>query len=473
MKELRHLIDRIIERVNINLRETGIDVGPYVRETVPLKQLVKFYSFYGFTSLHPLHFHFRRSNLAGSYFMGKCSVDLSVLYKSDIRGDELKSKGDVFHFQGMEIPLRDDEVIRVRDSYLIKTLVHCYSHDPEDLETFLIQNTVSMHYANIHGAPMEGCFLGPFSTVDLTKINDSTVGAFSYVQVGELSHQQIEPGKIWIKAGDLFEFSYAFPKKILDQYISMEPGKGVRGIFIDFVESRKTDFQEMFDVVDRKAPVKVPRSTSLNRYALVRGDTHIGENVLISQRAYLENAWLGKGANAQENCYIIDSRLEGNNVTAHGAKIIHAHLDKNVFVGFNSFLNGKPDAPLSIGEGCIIMPHTIIDLDEPLKIQSGHIVWGYVRNKKDLKKHSISIRKFNGVKTRLTMGAMRFRGSGSQFVQAFKHRIDHILEANGAYFDGRNNKGHAQDDQDIAFNIIHPYAKGPMKGLFPTIDIRS
>ncbi|MFC1515667.1 transferase [Thermodesulfobacteriota bacterium] len=472
MKELNHLIDRIVDRVNINLRETDFDVGPYIRQAVPLKQLVKFYSFYGFTPLHPLHFHFRRSSLAGSYFLGKCSVDLSVLYKSDIRGDELKSKGDIFHFQGMEIPLQDDEVIRIRDSFLIKTLVHCYSHDPEDLETFLIQNTVSMHYANIHGAPMEGCFLGPFSTVDLTRIYDSVIGAFSYIQVGELSHQQIDSGKIWIKAGDLFEFKYSFPKKILDRYISVEPVKGIQGIFIDFVESRKTDFQEMFDVVHHKAAVKVPRSASLNQYALVRGDTHIDENVLISQRAYLENAWLGKGANAQENCYIVDSRLEGNNVTAHGAKIIHARLKKNVFVGFNSFLNGKPDAPLSVGKKCIIMPHTIIDPDAPLKIPAGHLVWGFIRNDKDLKKHSISIAAFKRIKKKLTMGAMRFQGSGSKFVQVFAHRIDHILEANGAYFDGKNNKGHAQKEHDIVFNIIHPYAKGSMKGLFPTIDIR-
>ena len=94
--------------------------------------------------------------------------------------------------------------------------------------------------------------------------------------------------------------------------------------------------------------VAVPRGASLNRYALVKGESHISENVLVAQRAYLENAWLGKGANAQENCYIINSRLEGNNVTAHGGKIIHANLGKNVFVGFNSFLRGTADLPLEI-----------------------------------------------------------------------------------------------------------------------------
>jgi len=472
MKQIGNLIDRIIERANINLRESGFDVGPYLRETIPLSQLVKFYACYGFTPQHPLHFHFRSSNLAGSYFLGKCAVDRSVLYKSDIRGDELKAKGELFHFQGSTIPLRDDEIIRIRDSYLIKALVHCYSHDPEDLETFLIQNTVSMHYANIHGSPIEGCFLGPFSTVDLTTLHDCVIGAFAYIQVGELSHEQVPPGKIWIKAGDQFSFSYSFPRKVLDKYITIDPGKGPRGIFMDFVEARKTDFQEIFNVVDLKAPVKVPQSTSLNRYALVKGETHIGENVLVAQGAYLENAWMGRGANAQENCYIIDSRLEGNNVTAHGGKIIHARLGKNVFVGFNSFLQGKPEKPLAIGKECIIMPHTIIDPDEPIKIPSGHLVWGFIRNQKDLEQHSMSIKALSRVKSEIARGAMRFQGSGTQFVQAFKHRIDHILEANGAFFDGKQNKGHAQKEQDIAFNIIHPYSKGPLKGFYPTIDIR-
>ncbi len=472
MKQLENLIESIIDRVNINLRETGFDVGPYIRKTIPLNQLVKFYAIYGITSQHPLHLHFSRSNLDGSYFLGKCTVDNSVLHKSDIRGDELKAKGDLFHFQGSKIPLREDEIIRVKDAYLIKTLVHCYSHDPESLEEFLIQNTVSMHYANIHGSPMEGCFLGPFSTVDLTTIHDCIIGAFAYLQVGELSHERVEPGKIWIKAGDLFDFSYCFPGEILDKYITLEPGQSPRGIFMDFVEARKTDFQEVFDVVPLKVPIAVPRNASLNRYALVKGESHIGENVLVVQRAYLENARLGKGANAQENCYIIDSRLEGNNVMAHGAKIINARLEKNVFVGFNSFLQGKQNNPLTIGKLSIIMPHTIIDLDEPLNIPAEHLVWGYIRNAKDLAEHSISIKELSQVEGEFTLGAMNFQGKGSRLVQAFQHRIEHILEANGAFFDGGQNKGHAQMEKDISFTIIHPYSKGPRKGLYPTIDIR-
>jgi hypothetical protein len=67
---------------------------------------------------------------------------------------------------------------------------------------------------------------------------------------------------------------------------------------------------------------------------------------------------------------------------------------------------------------------------------------------------------------------MEFCGSGETFVAAFKQRIDHILEANGAYFDGRKNKGHAQKGQNIAYNIIQPYRVGAQKGIYPTIDIQ-
>jgi hypothetical protein len=35
---------------------------------------------------------------------------------------------------------------------------------------------------------------------------------------------------------------------------------------------------------------------------------------------------LGEGANAQENCYILNSRLKGFNVIAQGAKIIETDL---------------------------------------------------------------------------------------------------------------------------------------------------
>ncbi len=471
MEQLEKLIDRIIKRVNLNLRDIPFDVGPYMRNIVPPDQLTKFYAFYGISPNHPIHFHFSHSNLAGSYFLGQCKVDNAVLYKSDIRGDELKEKGEVFNFRGQDISLDDDEVIWIKDSFLIKTLVHNFSHNPEKLDLFLIKNSIAAHYANIHGSPIEGCFLGPFSTVDLTSLHDCMVGTFSYLQVGELSHQKIEPGRIWIRVKDVFDFDYKFSPELLKKYVAFEPGKGAMGMFMDFAEDRKMDFQKLYDVVHLEPPFEMPSGTSVNRYALFKGKNHIGENVLVAQRAFLENAWLGKGANAQENCYISYSRLEGFDITAHGASIIYANLGKKVFVGFNSFLQGKANFPLTIGEESIIMPHTIIDLKEAVSIPPGHLVWGYIRDNNDLRNHSISLEAISQVADELSVGAMKFRGSGKAFVEAFRHRIEHILEANGAFFDGQKGKGHAQKGQDISFNIIQPYPQGPIKGIYPTLDI--
>jgi len=471
MKRLEELINRIIDRTNVNLREPAFDVGPYVRGLIPLGQFTKFYAFYGLTSYHPLHFHFQDSSLAGSYFLGKCIVDNSVLYKSDIRGDELKLKGDSFRYHGLQIPLHDDEVIRIKDSYLIKNLVHSYSHDPENPEEFCIQNTVSMHYANIHGAPVEGSFLGPFATVDLTTLHDSVIGSFCYIQTEELAHQMVEPGRIWIRSEGNFDFDYRFPPEVLSKYIRLESGKVPKGIFMDFAESRKKDFEWVFSVVQSKPPIALPRGASLSKYAVVRGNTEISGNVLVAQRAYLEDAWLGKGSNAQENCYIIQSRLEGLNITAHGAKIIHACLGEKVFVGFNAFLRAGEGCGLRIGRESIVMPHTIIDLEEPMEIPDRHLLWGYIRNNSDLKDHSIGLQELEAVDGSLQLGALRFQGSGKKFVHGFQRRIEHILEANGACCDGARNRGHAQKTQNITFNIIQPYPEGPRKGLYPSIDI--
>lgn len=472
MKHLEKLIDRIIDRVNINLRYPTFDVGPYLRELIPLNQFVKFYAFYGLTLHHPLHFHFNHSSLAGSYFLGKCLVDFSVLYKSDIRGDELKRKGDVLKCQGLEIPLHEDEIIRIKDSYLIKSLVHSNSHDPECPEEFVIQNTVSMHYANIHGSPVEGSFIGPFATVDLTTLHSCVVGPFSYVQTGELNHEMVEDGQIRIRAQDgSFKFSYGYRTDILERYIHMEPGGVPRGIFIDFLEQRKKDFEGIYAIAPTKPNIAVPHGAFVNMYSTIKGETHIGENVLVAQRAYLEDSILGKGSNAQENCYIIRSTLEGHNITAHGGKIIHAQLGQKVFVGFNSFLRGRPELPLKVGRDTIVMPHTIIDLEEPLEIPSNRMVWGYIRDSKSLEQHSISLDELSHVQGELQKGALIFQGSGKAFIHAFQHRIEHILEANGAYFDGKEKRGHAQKAQHISFNIIQPYSAGTVKGLYPTIDI--
>ena len=472
MKELEKLLERIIQRININLRELDYDVSPFIKNLIPLSQMVKFYAFYGITHNHPLDFLFRHSSLAGSYFLGKIRTRNSILYKTDVRGDELKHKGDIFHYQKFEIPITRDEGIDIEDSFLIKTLIHNFSHDPETVERFFIRDTVSTHYANIHGSPLNGCFLGPFATVDLTTMNDCVIGAFSYVQAGEVNHLHVGPGTVWVRNPGGFNFLYRYPLDKLRHYIHFAAGGLPQGFIMDFVENRKKRFQRIFDVVNIEQSIPVPDSASLDRYAVIKPKTRISENVLVAQRAYLENTWLGKGANAQEQCYIINSRLEGFDITAHGAKIIDADLGENVFVGFNSFLMGRSDSRLTIGRDTIVMPHTIIDVKKPLTIPPGHLVWGLITNPQELEANSIALKDLSRRNDGLIKGNMVFEGSGATFVTAFRERIHHILEANGAFFDGRNNKGHAQNNQNISFNMIQPYPEGELQGLYPTIVIQ-
>ena len=238
------------------------------------------------------------------------------------------------------------------------------------------------------------------------------------------------------------------------------------------MEDRKEGFQRVFDVVNIEQSVNVPDSASLDRYAVIKPKTHISDNVLVAERAYLQNAWLGPGANAQENCYILNSRLEGCNVTAHGAKIIEADLGKNIFVGFNSFLRGRVKCRLTIGKDSIIMPHTIIDIKKPITIPPGHLVWGLITNRKELETNSMALKDFSKIKDGLIQGNMSFEGRGDGFVTAFRDRIHHILEANGAFFDGKNNRGHAQKNQNISFNTVQPYPEGDLEGLYPAIVIQ-
>ncbi len=110
------------------------------------------------------------------------------------------------------------------------------------------------------------------------------------------------------------------------------------------------------------------------------------------------------------------------------------------------------------------MPHTIIDIHKPLKIPAGHLVWGLVTDEKDLESNSMSLKAFAKIDTRFSKGDMIFEGSGAEFVTAFKERIHHILEANGAFFNGHSNKGHAQRNQNISFNTIQPYPWEKRKG---------
>jgi len=472
MKELEKLIDRIVQRVNIKLRERGCDVEPWVRGWISPRKMSKFYASYGVTPHHPLNLAFRHSSLSGSYFLGNVAVNNCVLYMSDIRGDELKKRGDLFRFGDLEIRVDQDERIDLEDSLLTRTLVHCFTHDPETLESFYVRDTVSTHYANIHGSPCNGCFLGPFATADLTTMHDCVIGTFSYIQAGEINHVSVDPGTVWVRSPQRFNFLYRHPADRLAPYISFPPGAAPQGIFMEFLKDRKEAFHQLYNVVNVDPSVTVPASSSLDRFAVIRPKTVLGENVLVSQRAYLENAWLGRGANAQENCYIIGARLQGYNVTAHGAKLIEADLGTNVFVGFNSFLRGRPGARLTVGEDCIVMPHTIIDVREPLSIPAGHLVWGMVTRGEDLASNCMPLETLAGVRTGVSLGGMVFEGSGADFVAAFRDRIRHILHANGALYDGGAQSGHAQKNQKISFNMIQPYPEGDLEGLYPTILIR-
>jgi carbonic anhydrase/acetyltransferase-like protein (isoleucine patch superfamily) len=274
-----------------------------------------------------------------------------------------------------------------------------------------------------------------------------------------------------VRSPGQFNFFYRHPAEELRRYIQFEAGQAPRGLLIDFVEQRKEDFQRLFEKVNLER-VKVPDSASLDRFALIKPKMVIGENVLVAQRAYLENTTMGKGANAQENCYIINSSLKGNNVTAHGGKIIEADLEPNVFVGFNSFLRGRPDHRISIGKDCVIMPHTIIDSEQAITIPAGHLLWGFNTNQTDIENNSVSLEKLAQVRDCLNIGAMHFEGDGGAFVSGFQGRIHHILETNGAFFDGSANSGHAQKNQNISFNTIQPYPDGERTGLYPTIVIQ-
>ncbi len=472
MRELEKLYNRIVQRVNINLRELDFDVIPFARELIPPDQMTKFYAFYGITPDHPLDLHFKHSALAGSYFLGKCRINNSLLYKSDIRGDELKRKKQVFRYQNFEIPLTTDEVIAIEDSILVKTLVHNFSHDPETAEKFFIKNTLAMDYSNIHGAPSDGCFLGPFATVDLTTMRDCAIGCYSYIQAGEINHLRTAPGTIWVNSPGNFNFLYSYPTEALAHYVSFSPENVPWGVLFDFIEDRKDAFNRVFDFVNLDAIESIPDTASLDRFAVVLPKTKIEANVLVAQRAYLENSNLGKGANAQENCFIINSHLEGFNVTAHGAKIIEANLGTGVFVGFNSFLYGKPESKLNIGKGSIIMPHTIIDIDETLEIPANHLVWGLVRNDKELAENSIALEQLIKVETSFSRGKMHFEGQGHLFVKAFQDRIHHILDVNGAFYDGDKNEGHAQRNQNLSLNTIQPFYFGEMEGMYPDIKIQ-
>ena len=468
MKQFFSLLKQITSRVDASLRAYDFSVEPYVNAITDPRKMVEYYATYAVTAKHPLRLHFKGSNIAGSYFLGKCSVLDSVVYKSDLRGDELKRKGDIVVMGDKQLPLTEDEFILIRNSYLFRTLIHSHSHNIEMPEEMFVRNTVAAHYSNIHGSTLEGCYLGVFATVDLMALHSCFVGDFSYLQVSELFHRFIKPGTVWVE-NDKFSFYYILPSEILRRYVTLDANHRPTGILFDFVDSKKNLFDRLYDNI-KIGELKIPASSTVSRFALIKGKTRIGENVLVSQRAFLDNADMGRGTNAQENTFIIHSKLSGYDITAHGAKIIHSQLGEKIFVTFNCFLNGKPQAPITIGDGCIVMPHTIIDSEEEITIPANHLVWGFIGSRQDLATHSVPLDVLSGSRE-LTIGDMKFLGDGELFVEKSRARINNILEHNGAFYTKGKNRGHAQNHHRTSINTLEPYRTGPREGLYPSISI--
>lgn len=471
MEQLKNLMDHIVDHADAHFVGTSLDVGSRVKGIIPWGDFLAHGGFCGHTDYHPALLQLIHSNVSGSRFLGRCLVDHSLIHMTDIRGDELKRKGSSVKYRDLNIPIWEDELIRVENSCLIHSVVHSNCHDLGCLEELKIRDTVSMHYANIHGSPVEGCYLGPFATLDLTAGRDSSIEAFSYVQTGELKGQHVGSGRIWIRSGDSFEFDYRFDPDILDKYVHIEAGKKPTGAIMRFIEERRDEVEKRLGDAEDVCAVPVPASAAVSRYAVVKGKSTINENVFVAPRAYLEDTYMGKGSNAQENCYLIGVRLDGDVVTAHGGKMICVQVKNNVFVGFNSFLRGKPGSPLRIGEGCIVMPHTIIDLEEPLEIPPRHLVWGFIKDAKDASLNTCSLAEFSTLNAEVRRGNLSFKGSGDLFVKAFQHRIKHILEANGAFFADGQGQGHAQRNRSIAYRVVRPHLEGDLAGIYPPVDI--
>ncbi|MGE4506976.1 MAG: transferase [Desulfovibrionaceae bacterium] len=470
-KKFNRLVEAIVSRVKVNLAERNLDAGRYVNHLIPEESFTVYYALYAVTPEHPPRLNIREAALAGTYFLGRCEVARSILYKCDVRGDELKRKGQVVPVAGEQIRLFDDEKIDIRYSFLVKTLIHNNSHDLNALDCFRIHNTVALHFANIHGAPVEGCFLEPFSTVDLCNARNSYFGCYAYVQAGDIAHERIEAGRVWIRSTGLFEFDYTHPAGALKRYISLDDQGRPQGLFLDFHLSHKEAFDPIYNQACPQPEVEGDERAFVSPYAVVKG-SRVEANVLIAQGAYVENSILGHGSNAQENCAIIDSTYAGECVTAHGGKVICTDLGRHVFVGFNAYVAGRPEARVHIGCGCIVMPHTILDAEEPLEIPEGHLVWGYIRKKRDLETNTMPLDELTQFSGTMTRGSMYFIGEGEAFVNTFRHRIDHILEENGAMFDGSvATRGHAQRTQNVSFNIIQPYREGEFKGICPRLIV--
>ena len=118
------------------------------------------------------------------------------------------------------------------------------------------------------------------------------------------------------------------------------------------------------------------------------------------------------------------------------------------------------------------MPHTIIDAKMQIVIPEDHLIWGFIQSMDDVKNNTIALDDLAEVRETLKVGDMTFSGLGSVFIESFKNRLHQILLLNGAFYNDGENRGHAQDDQNISFNLIQPYRTGDLEGLYPSIRIK-
>jgi len=462
---LEELFERIQARVRAEVKGVVFELGDLF-ESDMVRPAHHRPAVYARTADHTQALRLSGVSAGGSYLLGRLDLSSSIVIDSHLRGDELKDEGE--SLGGSEGAVAaSGETLVVRDSFLDRVLVHSASHDPDNLLLFTIEAAAAMPYAIIHGSPVMGVFLGALSTLDMTVARASSVGVFSYVQAGRIEGEVVPPGRVWIRSGEDFEFVYDFAPAVLSRYIRHEPDEEPAGRLIRVIRAHDDPAGGM----SGQGYCSIGPGGSVHPLSVVRGLCRVGENAFVSQGAHLEDAELGPGANAQENSHVVASTLAGYDITAHGAKIIRAKLGERVFVGFNALVRGGPNRLVTVGPGAIIMPHTLIDASEPLTIPGGRLVWGHIRNAADLAENSLPLEDLARLDGVLTRPGLTFRGSGRAFVQVFTNRIEHILEANGAFFDGVKGRGHAQRTRDIAFHILQPHHSGPQAGLLPRIRI--
>ena len=261
----------------------------------------------------------------------------------------------------------------------------------------------------------------PFATVDLTAIHGCG-GAFAFVQVGELCTRKSRPDRSGSTSTTLSISSTASRRRSWNA-TSRWRSAGRRRLFMDFISARKHDFRKVFDSVNLSRH-SGPESSAASRYAVIKPDSRLGENVLIAQRAYIDNSVLEWCERTGE---LLHHQLVAAGKQCDGAR---RQADQRaargpVFVGFNSFVRGLADAPLAIGQGTIVMPHTIIDLQQPLSIPAEHLVWGHISGPDDLQRNSIPLGALERVSGGLTWAG--WSSTQRHDLSLIPKRIDHIL----------------------------------------------